>query len=278
MDTELLRTFLAVHRTGHFARAAERLCVTPSAVSARIRLLEQQLGVELFERERNNIRLTTAGARLLPRAETLVALWERTRREMTGSSTPERLTAAAPPSLWETRLPTWLGWICRESTLQLQLDSLATDQVVQRLGIGVLDIGFLYDVPGLPGLEVQELGAVALVMVCTSARGLEQALARGYVQVAWGAAIHARQRELTAGIEPRARVMTAQTALTMLEQAGGCAYLPAELVEQRIREGRLHPVPDAPPLAVRAYAAFDPNGPHAALIGRSVEAMGKTYT
>lgn len=65
MDTELLKTFLEVSRTRHFGRAAEALYLTQSAVSFRIRQLENQLGVNLFTRHRNNIRLTTAGEKLL---------------------------------------------------------------------------------------------------------------------------------------------------------------------------------------------------------------------
>jgi DNA-binding transcriptional LysR family regulator len=44
MDTQLLRTFLEVHRTRHFGRAADNLYVSQSAVSARIRQLEEELG------------------------------------------------------------------------------------------------------------------------------------------------------------------------------------------------------------------------------------------
>lgn len=72
MDTELLKTFLEVSRTRHFGRAAEALYLTQSAVSFRIRQLENQLGVNLFTRHRNNIRLTSAGDKLLPYAETLM--------------------------------------------------------------------------------------------------------------------------------------------------------------------------------------------------------------
>ena len=53
VDTELLKTFLEVSRTRHFGRAAEALYLTQSAVSFRIRQLENQLGVNLFTRHRN---------------------------------------------------------------------------------------------------------------------------------------------------------------------------------------------------------------------------------
>lgn len=76
MDTELLKTFLEVSRTRHFGRAAESLYLTQSAVSFRIRQLENQLGANLFTRHRNNIRLTPAGERLVPYAEMLLNTWQ----------------------------------------------------------------------------------------------------------------------------------------------------------------------------------------------------------
>ncbi len=82
MDTELLKTFLEVSRTRHFGRAAESLYLTQSAVSFRIRQLENQLGVNLFTRHRNNIRLTAAGEKLLPYAETLMSTWQAASKEV----------------------------------------------------------------------------------------------------------------------------------------------------------------------------------------------------
>ncbi len=76
MDSDLLRTFLAVQRTRHFAQAAEQLYLTPSAVSFRIRQLETELGVSLFHRRRSNIQLTAAGERLVAHAEALLAGWQ----------------------------------------------------------------------------------------------------------------------------------------------------------------------------------------------------------
>ena len=52
MDTELARTFLTVIATGSFVDAAQRLCVTQSTVSARIQRLEEELGAELFARNK----------------------------------------------------------------------------------------------------------------------------------------------------------------------------------------------------------------------------------
>ena len=58
IDTEALRTFIAVHRQKGFSGAARTLRRTQPAISTRIRLLEQDLGVRLFERTANGIMLS----------------------------------------------------------------------------------------------------------------------------------------------------------------------------------------------------------------------------
>lgn len=60
-----LAAFESAARLGGFAQAAVELCITPSAVSHRIRLLESQLGEQLFERSPTGVRLTAAGQRTL---------------------------------------------------------------------------------------------------------------------------------------------------------------------------------------------------------------------
>ena len=61
MDINALRTFLEIAKTRHFGHAADTLFVSQSTVSARIKTLEDVLGVNLFIRERGNIQLTVAG-------------------------------------------------------------------------------------------------------------------------------------------------------------------------------------------------------------------------
>lgn len=109
MDTELLKTFLEVSRTRHFGRAAEALYLTQSAVSFRIRQLENQLGVNLFTRHRNNIRLTTAGEKLLPYAETLMNTWQAARKEVAHTSRHNEFSIGASASLWSVCLTP--GWV-----------------------------------------------------------------------------------------------------------------------------------------------------------------------
>jgi DNA-binding transcriptional LysR family regulator len=71
-----LRYFVAVARELHFTRAAEILYVSQPALSKQIRALERQLRTTLFEREHGTVRLTRAGAALLPHAEKILDRWD----------------------------------------------------------------------------------------------------------------------------------------------------------------------------------------------------------
>lgn len=76
MDIAKLRIFATVARLGNFTRAAELLYLTQPTVSQQIAALEVQLGAQLIERLPRRLRLTPAGAALLPYAEQILALAE----------------------------------------------------------------------------------------------------------------------------------------------------------------------------------------------------------
>lgn len=73
MDIRTLACFVAVAEELHFRRAAARLHMTQPALSHRIRLLEQELGAPLFERDRRHVKLTTVGRACLEPAREAVA-------------------------------------------------------------------------------------------------------------------------------------------------------------------------------------------------------------
>ena len=68
-----LRVFVALAESGHFTRAAERLGMSQSSLSAALVKLEKQLGTRLFDRHTRACRVNEAGAALLPAARRLVA-------------------------------------------------------------------------------------------------------------------------------------------------------------------------------------------------------------
>lgn len=88
MDTRDLATFATVARLGGMGRAARALNTVQSNVTQRVRRLEEQLGVALFERSRSGARLTAAGERLMPYANRLDALLEEASRAARDDGSP----------------------------------------------------------------------------------------------------------------------------------------------------------------------------------------------
>ncbi len=72
-EQHLLQAFFALARTLHFGRAARELHLTQSTISHRLRKLEAEVGVPLFDRTRRSVALTAAGRALLPRAQAAAA-------------------------------------------------------------------------------------------------------------------------------------------------------------------------------------------------------------
>jgi len=86
MDFKQLRAFLTVAETGNVTRAAEVLHVVQPAVSRQIRLLEEDVGAPLFERERHGMVLTETGQTLQSYARRAMLELDRARMEIAGTA------------------------------------------------------------------------------------------------------------------------------------------------------------------------------------------------
>ncbi|TIT61576.1 MAG: LysR family transcriptional regulator, partial [Mesorhizobium sp.] len=82
LDSDLLRTFVAVADTGNFTKAAEQAGRTQSAVSMQMKKLEDVLGDSLFERGSRGVALTRRGAELIVNARRIVSLLDETAASM----------------------------------------------------------------------------------------------------------------------------------------------------------------------------------------------------
>ncbi|MBC7732186.1 MAG: LysR family transcriptional regulator, partial [Bacteriovorax sp.] len=82
MDITLARTFLEIVSSRSFVQAADRLHITQTAVSARVKTLEEELGRKLFVRNRAGASLTPAGELFIRHALALVQVWERARQQV----------------------------------------------------------------------------------------------------------------------------------------------------------------------------------------------------
>lgn len=189
MDTELLRTFLEVSRTRHFGRAADNLFVTQSAVSARIKLLEETVGAPLFHRARNNIQLTPAGQKLVRHAEGIVNLWNRARQQVVVSDDIDvSLSVSGVSSLWDIFLQDWLErLLAGERQIMLYVEVQGVELQLRMLRDGTLDLGFMFEMPNEALLTVRQVASIPLVMVAAKPGvSAQEALKDGYILVDWG--------------------------------------------------------------------------------------------
>jgi len=260
LDIGLLKAFLEVHRTRHFGRAASNLFLSQSAVSARIRQLEEEAGTTLFTRERNNIELTQAGHKFLSYAESIVTTWNSARQAIAEPEGVETtLSVAAVPSIWDIFLQDWLHWI-RERFPQVAIAAEAgdTDALQRRLLDGASDLVFLFDPPTLSKLQVQEVVPIQLILVSTDAGAdINSALQDNYVLVDWGTSFAITHARLFPDIPaPSLRVGLGRMAYAYLCRRGGSAYLPEPMVAEDLRQGRMTRINDAPCIERSAYVAY----------------------
>jgi len=259
MDVGLLKAFIEVHRSRHFGRAAKNLFISQSAVSARIKQLEDELSTRLFTRDRNNIDLTTAGKKFLIYAENILNTWNRAKQEIAiPDSVDALLSIAALPSIWDIFLEDWLGWVHTNNTsIALQADVMRADSITRNIMDGTLDLGFVFDPPKTPQLLVKELIPVPLIMVSTDPTiTAERAVQKNYIFVDWGTSygtLHARQYPDIP--PPKLRASVGIIALRFLNNFGGTAYLPEAMVNDQLGLS-LHKVKDAPIIRKDAYAIY----------------------
>ena len=84
MDIRDFEVFLSLAETNHFARTAERVNLSPSAVSRTLQRMENEVGQQLFERDSRQVRLTPAGRHFLDYARRALDDWHRLRVELSG--------------------------------------------------------------------------------------------------------------------------------------------------------------------------------------------------
>jgi LysR family glycine cleavage system transcriptional activator len=154
-NLDWLRVFASTAATESFALAAVELSVTPGAVSQRIKALEAYLGVELFQRYPQGVRLTEAGKRyaqrVLPPLEQLTAAT----REITASGRTKSVRLTILPALAQL----WLGPRIEDfhkahanTTIEIWADPVVVD-----LRTSNFDIAIRYGQPPFPGCDYRAL-------------------------------------------------------------------------------------------------------------------------
>ncbi len=160
MEIRQLRYFVAVAEERHFGRAAIRMNVAQPGLSQQIRRLERTLGAQLFVRTTRRVRLTEAGAALLPEARRILADTERAKsvvdQTVRGELGVLKLGFVSSAAL--SHVPR-LAHALHDYTpgLSLQLNEMTTGGQIEALENGRLDVGLGREVSAVSGLVVRPL-------------------------------------------------------------------------------------------------------------------------
>lgn len=113
LDLAILRTLVAADHLGGFARAADRVGRTQSAVSLQLRRLEAQLGRKLFVKSGRGLVPTEAGEVLLAYAQRLLVLNDEALAAVRGQGLSGRVRVGVPQDIADTVLPNALARFAR---------------------------------------------------------------------------------------------------------------------------------------------------------------------
>jgi len=261
MDIQLARTFLEIVSTRSFVRAADRLNVSQTAVSARMHSLESQLGRKLFIRNKSGATLTPAGEEFLRFAPTLVQLWQRACHQVAvPAGRRALLSMGAELSLWNPLILNWLLWMKRSAPeIALRTEVSVPDDLMKQVAAGILDIAVMYRPQNLPGLQIEELLNEKLVLVTTG--GEEQLKEAEYVYVDWGPVFSARHdSSFPNRTTPGLYVGLGPLGLSYILKCGGSGYFRKRTAQPYLRTGQLKLVRGAPEFTYPVYAVYPGDG------------------
>lgn len=148
MDIDVLKSFATVLESGSFSRAADSLCVTQSAVSKRIKLLEEYLHVPLLDRSGPVLQLTPAGQVVMKNARMIIEICGRCESELkqlTSTQSKQRVSFCCTPSLGLHRLSGFLSsYVSRHSrTIDFNCMFTMPEEALAGIDSGTFDLALI---------------------------------------------------------------------------------------------------------------------------------------
>jgi len=255
MNLAALQTFLAIVETGSLVRASERLNVTQSTVTARLKGLEAELGQTLMHRQKSGVALTSSGFKFRRYAEAMTGMWRQARQE---TSLPAGIEAVCNMGC---QMDLWPG-LGRRLLAAIRRDHPGTAvsawpgeqaELDQWIATGLIDAALTYRPSAHEGRTTHALAPERLVLVSTRAESPLR-FDPGYVYVDAGEEFGRRHAEAYADAgTAKISFGSAIFALDYLLDHGGSAYLPERLAGPHLAAGRLHRLPGAPDFERKTY-------------------------
>ncbi|KQY27123.1 LysR family transcriptional regulator [Rhizobium sp. Root482] len=276
MQIDLIETFLDLMETRSFNRTAERLNITQSTVSHRVKALEALFNRKLFIRNKGGTAPTASGLRFLDHAKALQHQWHEATRAVESAGAYERsMRLGVQHDLAEVFAGRWLAVIRADlPSTSIYMEADYSNQMNRDLAAGDLDLAILYTPHYLPDLYYERIGDLTYRMVGTQARSIAAVEPGSYIQAVYSPAFD-RAHRLALPQLSSASVASGQNIaiVALLKNLGGAAYVTALTAEELVEKGEVHLVEDAPQIAQAVYAATSIRTRHAHQHRRIITAM-----
>ncbi|MGH6656290.1 MAG: LysR family transcriptional regulator [Actinocrinis sp.] len=170
MELRQLEHFVAVAQECHFTRAAKRLHIAQSGLSASIRSLERELGASLFVRSTRQVQLTPAGQALMAEALRALAAGKAAKDAVAAVQGLLRgsLSIGSLQCLHAVHLPTLLArFLSAHPGLEVRLRQGGSDELIEQVRAGLLDVAFVSRPARFPeDVVISALDSEPLVLAC----------------------------------------------------------------------------------------------------------------
>jgi DNA-binding transcriptional LysR family regulator len=273
MQLDHIDTFLDLLDSRSFSRTAERLGVTQSTVSDRVRSLEALVGAALFVRGRAGAQPTAAGLRFAPYARSIKLSWKLARQELghVGRYTAT-LRIAAQVSLIK---PLLFEWVARLRTamplVTIYVEADYSPQMITDILAGNADLGVVYTPTYLPEIVYEQIFTEAFELVSSGAATLRDLDLNSYVRVGYSPAFNVAHAELLPDLNVAPlSVGLGSLALDIIEHRGGAAYLPRASARALAATGRFSVVADAPEITQAVFVAFHIRKKHDSMLRKAL--------
>lgn len=167
-DLTDLRLFLHVAETGSITAGAERSAMALASASARIRGMEDALGIPLLERGRRGARPTPAGRAVVHHARLVLHQLERMRGELNeyAKGLKGHVRLLSNTAAINEFLPDALAiFLAANPNIDIDLEERASHAIVEAVAAGLADLGVVADMVDLGGLEIRPFRSDRLVLV-----------------------------------------------------------------------------------------------------------------
>lgn len=267
MQIELIETFLDLCETKSFNQTAERMGVTQSTVSGRVKSLESAMGVRLFKRSRSGTALTTEGLRFEPHARSLRHSWvtalNATRDTALGGVTMRIGLQHDLVGIEISQLISRFRGVLPSTAFLFEADY--SSQMCSDLISGAQDIAVLYSPKTQPDLYFERLGDVSYVMVSTDADSVAAVNRDTYIFANYAPAFaHAHAALLPELTHVSLSIGQNAAMVDLLTSLSGTAYVLQHSAETLAANGTCVPVRDAPVISQPVFAGLNIRNRHRA--------------